>query len=124
MEMSSSAGTMASARRFASTQLMEAVMRANFALSSIAGVLVNATLVSVSPAADWNNPYFYRETSGSWTNVEYNDGVCHYYYSYNAYDQNMKLNRYGDCSHVAIGPDGVAARIYTAPVVGRAVPLR
>jgi hypothetical protein len=42
----------------------------------------------------------------SWTNVEYKDGVCYYFYSYNSYDQNMRINRNGDCSHVAIGPDG------------------
>jgi hypothetical protein len=94
---------------------MEAIMRKYFAISAgctLAGVM----LFSVGAAADWHQPYVYRETSGSWTNVEYNDGVCHYYYSYNAYDQNMKLNRYGDCSHVAIGPDGVATRIYAVPL--------
>jgi len=116
---------MVAAGRFASTQLMEAIMRAKFALSSVAGTLIGATLIATpAGAADWNNPYYYRETSGSWTNVEYNDGVCHYYYSRNAYDQNVKLNRYGDCSLVAIGPDGGAMRIYPAPVVGKAVPLR
>ena len=90
-------------------------MRRYLALSALAG----ATLVSTAAAADWRQPYFHRETSGSWTNVEYNDGVCHYYYSYNAYDQNMKVNRYGDCSHVAIGPDGNATPVYAGPVVIR-----
>ena len=61
-------------------------------------------------------------SSAAWTNVEYNDGVCHYYYSYNSYDQNMKLNRYGDCSHVAIGPDGNPTPVYAGPVVVRQRP--
>ena len=49
--------------------------------------------------------------------MEYNDGTCHYYYSFNSYDQNMKINRYGDCSHLAIGPDGVARPVLMAPIV-------
>jgi hypothetical protein len=61
-------------------------------------------------------------SSAAWTNVEYNDGVCHYY-SYNSYDQNIKLNRYGDCSHVAIGPDGNPTPVYGGPVVVRQRPL-
>ena len=41
----------------------------------------------------------------------------------------MKLNRYGDCSHVAIGPDGNPTPVYAGPVVVRqrpfaSVPLR
>jgi hypothetical protein len=90
---------------------MEAIMRRYLAFSVLAG----ATLISTVAAAD--QQYFNRWTNGSWTNVEYNDGVCHYYYSYNSYDQNMKVNRYGDCSHVAIGPDGTATPVYTGPVV-------
>jgi hypothetical protein len=54
------------------------------------------------------DPYFHRESNGSWTNVEYNDGACHYYYSRNAYDGATNVNRYGDCSHVSVGPDGMA----------------
>ena len=87
---------------------MEAIMRKCFALS--AGCLLTTALISAAAAADWRQPYVYRETSGSWTNVEYDDGNCHYYYSFNSYDQNMKISGYGDCSHVAIGPDGVAGR--------------
>ena len=99
-------------------------MRSYFALSSVACTLAGAMLISLPANADWQNPYYHRETSGSWTNVEYNDGVCHDYYSYNAYDQDTKLNRYGDCSHVAIGPGGVATPIYAAPVVVRELPRR
>src|SRR6476620_6231143 len=103
--------------------LMEVIMRKYFALS--VGCLLATALVSVASAADWRQPYIYRETSGSWTNVEYNDGTCHYYYSFNSYDQNMKINRYGDCSHVAIGPDGVARPVvFMAPVAEQRVRVR
>jgi opacity protein-like surface antigen len=101
---------------------MEAIMRKYFVLS--AGCLLTAGLISAATAADWRQPYIYRETSGSWTNVEYDDGTCHYYYSFNSYDQNMKINKYGDCSHVAIGPDGVARPVYMAPVVEQRVRVR
>ena len=94
-----------------------------FALS--VGCFLATALVSVASAADWRQPYIYRETSGSWTNVEYNDGTCHYYYSFNSDDQNMKINRYGDCSHVAIGPDGVARPVvFMAPVAEQRVRVR
>jgi opacity protein-like surface antigen len=101
---------------------MEAIMRKCFALS--AGCLLTTALISAAAAADWRQPYIYREMSGSWTNVEYDDGNCHYYYSFNSYDQNMKINRYGDCSHVAIGPDGVARPVFMAPVVEQRVRVR
>lgn len=92
-------------------------MRRNFTLSTLGCALASAILISSATADDLQHPYIYRGTNGSWTNVEYNDGVCHYYYSYNSYDQNMKLNKYGDCSHVQIGPDGTAIRIVEAPPV-------
>jgi opacity protein-like surface antigen len=102
---------------------MEVIMSKYFALS--VGCLLATALVSVASAADWRQPYIYRETSGSWTNVEYNDGTCHYYYSFNSYDQNMKINRYGDCSHVTIGPDGVARPVvFMAPVAEQRVRVR
>lgn len=53
-----------------------------------------------------NAEYFNRYTDGNWTNVEYNDGVCRYYYSFNTQGGETHVNRYGNCSHVAIGPDG------------------
>ncbi len=82
---------------------------------------IAAGIAMGSPAlADWNNPYVYRESHGDWTNVEYNDGTCHYRYSRNAWDHSTDLHRWGDCSRVAIGPDGTATRIvtpvYAAPV--------
>ena len=92
-------------------------MRWNFALSTVACTLASAMLISSGMAADPQHPYFYRATNGSWTNVEYNDGICHYYYAHNSYDQEMKLNRYGDCSHIQIGPDGTAIRLVEAPPV-------
>lgn len=63
-------------------------------------------------AAGWsataNAEYFNRYNAGSWTNAEYNDGTCHYYYSVNRETGESHVNRYGNCSHVAIGPDGRA----------------
>jgi hypothetical protein len=102
---------------------MEAIMRRYFVLS-LGSALAGAMLVSAAAA----DPYFRREQYGSWTNVEYNDGVCQYYYSYNSYDQTMKLNRYGDCTHIAITPDGNPTPVYAGPVVRQrplaTVPIR
>ena len=69
--------------------------------------------------ADWHSPYLYRETNGSWTNVTYDDGICRYRYSHNTYDNQTYLNKYGDCSRIAVGPDGLATPIpmYGAPVL-------
>ena len=91
---------------------MEAIMRRYFLLS-LGSVLAGAMLVSAAAA----DPYFRREQIGNWTKVEYNDGVCRYYYFHDSYDQNTKLNRYGDCSHVAISPDGNPTPVYAGPVV-------
>jgi hypothetical protein len=92
----------------------EAQMRANFKLSVLGGAL--AAAISTAALAD---PYFYRETNGSWTNVTYDDGTCRYRYSHNSYDDQTYLNKYGDCSRLAIGPDGLARPIpmYGAPVL-------
>ncbi|HZP69842.1 MAG TPA: hypothetical protein VFB29_07845 [Pseudolabrys sp.] len=84
----------------------------NLKLSVAGCALAGAIASSVPAAADWHNPYVYRETSGSWTNVTYDDGVCRYYYSHNSYDNQMKLNKYGDCSRIVIGPDGMARPVY------------
>jgi hypothetical protein len=97
---------------------VEAIMRRYFALS-VGSALVGVTLVSAATA----DTYFRRDHNGSWTNVEYNDGVCKYYYSFNSYDQDLKINRYGDCSRVAIGPDGNPAPVMIGPVVARPRPL-
>ena len=47
--------------------------------------------------------------------TRYDDGICYYYFSHNSYDNNTHLNKSGDCSHVAIGPDGVARPVYLTP---------
>jgi hypothetical protein len=94
---------------------MEVAMRLHIGAALLGSALIGALSLSSPAAADWQNPYFYRNVSGSWTNVEYNDGVCHYYYSHNAYDNQTTLNKYGDCSQIAIGPDGVAIRVYAVP---------
>jgi hypothetical protein len=57
-------------------------------------------------SAGANAEYFNRYTDGSWTNATYNDGVCQYYYSFNTLTGETHLNRYGNCSRVAIAPDG------------------
>jgi hypothetical protein len=91
---------------------MEVVMRAHIVATMLGSALAGAMMASAPAAAE---PYFYRSVNGSWTNVEYNDGVCHYYYAHNAYDDETKLNRYGDCSQIAIGPDGAPLHLYAAP---------
>ncbi len=78
------------------------------------GVLAAAVVVSASASAA---PYVHRYTDGSWTNAEYNDGRCHFYYSHNAYDGETHVNRYGDCSGIAIGPNGEAMALMPAPAV-------
>jgi hypothetical protein len=93
--------------------LMEMTMRLYPMLSMASCMMAGAILVSVPAAADWHRPYIHRETSGSWTNSEYDDGVCRIYYSHNDYDNNTKIDRRGDCSHVIIDPDGTPR--YTMP---------
>jgi hypothetical protein len=92
-------------------------MSLKFTLSMLGCALAGAISTSVPAMADWHSPYIHRETSGTWTNVEYDDGVCKYYFSHNSYDNETKFNKYGDCSRVAIGPDGTAMPIpmYAAP---------
>jgi hypothetical protein len=99
-------------------------MRLNFTLPLL-GYTLAGVISAASPAiADWHSPYIYRETSGTWTNVRYDDGVCHYYYSHNTYDNYTSLNKSGDCSRVAIDPDGVPHPILMAPPYGRVAPPR
>ena len=88
-------------------------MRPSF--NSALGVLALAAAVSISAAAS-ADPYYHRYTDGSWTNAEYNDGSCHFYFSHNAYDNETHVNRYGDCSQVAISPDGQAIPLVPAPM--------
>ncbi|HEY6022722.1 MAG TPA: hypothetical protein VIV34_00925 [Pseudolabrys sp.] len=89
-------------------------MRSCFKAFVASCALAGAVLASAPVFADWHSPYVYRETSGSWTNVEFDDGVCHIYYSHNDYDNNTKIDRRGDCSRVAIGPDGTP--VYGTPM--------
>ena len=88
-------------------------MRKSLKLAMGIGAL--AGVVSYSAAVN-AEPYFNRYTDGSWTNAEYSDGTCHYYYSHNAYDGETHVNRYGDCSGIAIGPNGEAVMLVPAPV--------
>jgi hypothetical protein len=58
--------------------------------------------------------------AGTWLNTAYNDGVCQYYFAYNTAGGETHINRYGDCSRVAIGQDGRPMQIVpTARMVVR-----
>lgn len=81
--------------------------------------LVGAISLPLAASAD---PYYHRYTNGSWTNAEYNDGSCHFYFSHNAYDNETHVNRYGDCSGIALGPNGEAIPIPVMPSAAAAPP--
>src|SRR5262245_59587927 len=97
---------------------VEAIMRRYFALS-VGSVLAGVMLVSAAAA----DTYFRRDPNGPWPNVECTVVVCKYDDSPNSYDQDLKISRYGDCSRVAIGPDGNPAPVVTGPVIVRQRPL-
>jgi hypothetical protein len=92
----------------------EVTMRLHVTIAMLGCALSGVMLLSSPAAANWHSPNIYRNTSGTWTDIEYDDGVCHYKYSHNAYDNETHVNRSGDCSRVAIGPSGVPAPIYDA----------
>ncbi len=75
-------------------------MRTRFTLA----IGICALALGWSAAA--NAEYFNQYRSGSWINTSYNDGTCQYYYSFNTQTGEQHINRYGNCSQVAIGPDG------------------
>jgi len=77
-------------------------MRARIILSLLTGV----ALCSAASANSWHTPQIYEETNGDYSNYKYDDGLCQYYYNYNFYDKHAQVNRYGDCDHLVIGPDG------------------
>ena len=72
-----------------------------------------------SVAAEWHSPYIYRETSGSWTNMSYDDGICRYSYSHNSYGNETSVKKSGDCSRLAIAPDGTPMLMSGAPTIYR-----
>ncbi len=88
-------------------------MRASLGFIGICAI-AGAAFYSAATSAD---SYYHRSTEGSWTNVEYNDGACHYYFSHDSYDGERHLNRYGDCSRIAIGPNGEAVPLMPAVAV-------
>ena len=90
-------------------------MRSHLAIAMLGAWSLSAAILCSSAALA--DPYFHRETNGSWTDSEYNDGVCHYQYSHNAWDQETHVNRWGDCSHVAIGAGGEPLPMVPAPIV-------
>jgi opacity protein-like surface antigen len=76
--------------------------------------LAGAGVVALSCAAA-ADPYFHSDVNGSWTNSEYNDGTCHYSFSRDASDGETHLNRWGHCSHIAIGPNGEPLQVIPPP---------
>jgi hypothetical protein len=92
---------------------MEALMRPSLKLAVAICALAGAVSYTAAASAE---PYYNLYTDGSWTKAEYNDGACHYYYSHNGYDGETHVNRYGDCSHIAIGPNGEAVTLVPAPL--------
>lgn len=79
-------------------------MRTNVTISLLGGL---AMLCSAPAFANsWHRPNVWEESNSSYTNYTYDDGLCQYRYSYNAYERHAQASRYGDCSHLMIGPDG------------------
>jgi hypothetical protein len=89
---------------------MRPSLKVGIGLCALAGAL------SLSAAAN-ADPYYHRYNDGSWTNAEFNDGSCHFYYSHNSYDNQTNVNRYGDCSQIAVGPNGEAVQLNAMPMV-------
>jgi hypothetical protein len=87
-------------------------MRTSLKIAIGIGALGAASLSAASA-----EPYYHRYTDGSWTNAEYSDGICHYYFSHNSYDDETHVNRYGDCSQIAIGPNGEAVPLMAVPAM-------
>jgi len=95
-------------------------MRSYLALAMLSGCAL--AIIPQAASADWHKPYVYREGGSNWNTVEYDDGICRYYYSHNDYDNKTSLNKSGDCSHIAIGPDGMAIPVYGMAVPGTVAP--
>jgi hypothetical protein len=94
---------------------MEVYMRTRLALSLASFyALAGAMYVPAAQANDLEHPYIHRESSGTWTNAEYDDGTCHYNFSHNTFDGTTNLHKNGDCSHIAIGPDGEPTPVYAS----------
>jgi hypothetical protein len=88
-------------------------MRRFLALAILPGcATAGAMLYSSAAMAD---PYMYRDIHDEWTNLRYDDGVCRYRYTHNAENGNTNVERWGDCSHVVIGPNGEPARVAVVP---------
>jgi hypothetical protein len=79
-----------------------------FVLAVAGGLAVSSAVTAA--------PYYHRDVNGTWTNVEYNDGICHYSFSRDASDGETQVNRWGDCSHIAIGPNGEALPVAPMPM--------
>ena len=78
--------------------------------------------VTLGWSAAANAEYFNRYDAGGWTNAEYDGGGCHYFYSVNNQTGESHVNRYGNCSRIAIGPDGRPMPVMPMAQVVRPMP--
>lgn len=86
-------------------------------------IAIGICALALGWSAAANAESFNRYTDGSWTNTSYNDGTCQYYHSFNAATGETHVNRYGNCSQIAIGPDGRPMPVVTVvPSAQLAVP--
>ncbi len=69
-------------------------------------IAIGICALALGWSAAANAEYFNRYDDGAWTNAEYDGNGCHYYYSVNNQTGENHVNRYGDCSHIVIGPGG------------------
>jgi hypothetical protein len=83
-------------------------MRVNVAIRLLTGLgLVSAPLLaSPAMANSWHHPNVFEESNGGYMNYSYDDGICHYTYWYSEWEKHAQASRYGDCSHLVVGPDG------------------
>jgi hypothetical protein len=81
-------------------------MRASFLVSMLSGV---ALFSAPAFAYTYHTPNIYEESNGEYTNYSYDDGLCHYTFNSNRYENHANATRNGDCAHLLIGPDGRVA---------------
>jgi hypothetical protein len=75
--------------------------------TSILGLLAAATMFAAPASANsWHSPTVYEETNSDYSKYSYDDGLCQYRYYYNTFEKHAQASRYGDCTHLIIGPDG------------------
>jgi len=83
-------------------------MRVNVAIRLLTGLMLCSAPLFASPAManSWHHPNVFEESNGGYMNYSYDDGLCHYTYWYSEWEKHAQASRYGDCSHLVVGPDG------------------